>query len=153
MRDELTNKLIAQFPNTLRLTYITCGDGWYDLIAHLCMKIGMLPYKCFGFDVALPAITVIASSGGLFIRYNSNGWDISNEINTERKRSLTVCEVCGKPGKPLDTQCLVRCEEHKDTEVANPLADYYITLDTSRTGHYYTVYDEVGRAETTTGGM
>lgn len=85
-----------------------CGNGWFELIKELCEKLEALDLKDFR------VLQVKEKYGGL--RFYTGGVELEKAdevdrlINEAEAKSLTVCEECGKPGKPngrgwIKTQC------------------------------------------------
>jgi hypothetical protein len=85
-----------------------CGNGWFELIKELCEKLKALDLKDFRVQ------QVKEKFGGL--RFYTGGvelekaYEVDRLISEAEAKSLTVCEECGKPGKPggrgwIKTQC------------------------------------------------
>ncbi|MDP3792932.1 MAG: hypothetical protein Q8Q89_04375 [bacterium] len=75
-----------------------CGDGWFGLIKELCEKLRVLNLKDFR------VLQVKEKFGGLRFYVNCVELEKAEEayrlIDEAESKSLTVCEECGKPGKP-----------------------------------------------------
>jgi hypothetical protein len=130
MREELQNKLYAEFPVVFRekdlSIYescmgwgISCGDGWYGLVYKIAQKIQEI-------NVSLPdedkivAAQVKEKFGGL--RFYINGFrektrDACKELfefkGSVEQESFETCEVCGKPGRRSGGGWIKTvCEDH-----------------------------------------
>ena len=77
---------------------LDCGAGWHPLIKELLDKLqayvnGFPQLKHF-------RIVQIKEKWGELCVYTNLGTDvINNLIEKYEKKSLTICEICGKPGK------------------------------------------------------
>jgi len=78
-----------------------CGDGWFELIKELCEKLKTLNLKVF------LVLQVKEKFGGLRFDIGPIETEKADEafrlIEEAEVKSLTVCEECGKPGKPNKT--------------------------------------------------
>jgi len=78
---------------------IECGDGWADLLYQLCTDI-----KSELEDGETFAVQQIKEKfGGLRFYCGPARKEVHDLIAEAEKRSYTVCERCGKPGKVRDT--------------------------------------------------
>lgn len=119
MNSENTKYLIENFPNLYRgvskpLTEslmgfgFECGDGWFELIKELSEKLEPL---------GVEAVQVKEKFGGL--RFYANhatdaAWDLIEEAEC---KSETICEECGKAGKPNGVGWIkTLCEECRESE-------------------------------------
>lgn len=95
MNDELHTKLINNYPNLYsRCKYISCMDGWYDLIDELSSKLEPL---------GVVAMQVKEKFGGLRF-YIGPGTDEAFDLIEEAERkSVHICEKCGQPGEQRNT--------------------------------------------------
>jgi len=92
-----------------------CGDGWFELIYNLSKDIVAM-------DDHVQAAQVKEKFGGL--RFYINGTrrpEVFDRINEAEQASYSVCELCGKPGKPysdgwIQTLCpdCRRKKKHKE---------------------------------------
>jgi len=126
MNAKNTKKLVEDFPELYHYaTHRTdplvpmafgfeCGDGWFDLIYSLSKDITTM-------DDHVTAAQVKEKFGGL--RFYINGTrrpEVFDRISEAESASYSVCELCGKPGKPnnagwIQTLCedCRRKKEHK----------------------------------------
>jgi hypothetical protein len=104
-----------------RFGYIEIGDGWVDLVSKLVEDLD-------SFDVPYIVEQIKEKFGGLRFYWSIDFyWAKKQDINVVRiasdtmqvlvdeaeKQSYTICEVCGKPGKPTkDSWIKTLCEEH-----------------------------------------
>ena len=83
------------------------GPGWASLIDEI---YDILPDDAY-------ILQVKEKFGGLRFYVSSGKADILDRIYEIENRSLAMCEMCGKPGRPTGkTWIITRCEEHKDVE-------------------------------------
>ena len=105
---------------------IECGYGWFDIISELCDKIneyekskntGSL-LESFEKKYTPVKFTQIKQKfGGLTIYFDGGDKQIRNFVEEAERSSYTICEVCGKPGKPTKKGWIrVVCEEHEKNE-------------------------------------
>lgn len=127
MKKELQEKLFNEFPNiffdrnksimeTCMCWGIDCGDGWYNLIRDLCLKIKKLDKKRI-----IKAVQVKEKFGELRFYTNYYIDKIDKEINKAEQKSLKICEKCGKFGKLRGKGWLVtlcdRCWEKRNNNL------------------------------------
>jgi hypothetical protein len=91
--------------NPFSLFGIECGKGWDDLVYNLCKDL-----KYLGFD---GIVTQIKEKYGQLCFYVSSATDRQwNIIEKAEKKSLKICEICGKRGKLYDKGwVVVRCKK------------------------------------------
>ena len=101
--------------NNLLAFGFECDDGWYELIKELCEKLDTLINEKYPdlkeipewnkeLDLPYPYfyVTQVKEKYGGLCFYVSSAYDeIFDLINEYEKKSYTICEVCGKPGKTL----------------------------------------------------
>ena len=103
MNPDLTNKLISSYPKQFKnLSWIECGDGWYDLLDKLCNTIQeRLDYNLKqGRDDSFFWWSQIKEKfGGL--RAYCYGADeyMRGAISMAESISYGICEVTGEKGK------------------------------------------------------
>ena len=120
MNKENTEKLLKDFPNLYRQYYLpmdqTCmcwgietSDGWFELIYDLSKKLSKVSPECEASQVK----EKFARLRFYVDNCNEEGHKLIDEA--ERK-SGTICEECGKPGKVREDLGWVRtlCDEHYD---------------------------------------
>ncbi len=98
MDQKNSNALIHRFPfmrpGDGRMQFgIECGDGWFELLWHLCKCIESLIGKDFRVS------QVKEKFGGL--RFYAFGVtdDVLEIIEGYEKKSFTICETCGEKGE------------------------------------------------------
>jgi hypothetical protein len=130
MREELDNKLCVDFPQLYRQRHwdasktclcwgFACGDGWFDIIYELSVKLDTLFKKHNLNGEDYPACVQVKEKFG-DLRFYMEGIprELSNEayqyIQEAEQKTGKTCETCGKKGKVISIggwyQCL--CEEH-----------------------------------------
>ena len=151
MKKELQEKLFIKYPKIFRqkdlssqetcMSWgITCGDGWYILIDTLCEAIQQRVQFINGQKILVKsdivrlvpveqpskmiceAVQVKQKYGGL--RFYTEGEDdfIRGLISMAESMSYTVCETCGKSGKPTKTRWVkTLCQECEEKRyICNP---------------------------------
>ena len=119
MTPALEAKLVADFPGLFRdygkpaavscMAFgCECGDGWEPLLRSL--------FKSLSADCVLSQVK--EKFGGLRV-YTWGATDQDQDfIDFAEKQSYTICEFCGKPGKPNDRGWIITlcdyCREHPD---------------------------------------
>ena len=111
MSPEKTQELFDRFPElyrgrskppteSLMCFGFECGGGWFNLLVGLSQRIDDLA-KAAGLsgDDYPEAVQVKEKFGGL--RFYTNGVPdaVNNAIDEACERSLSICEVCGRPGR------------------------------------------------------
>ena len=98
MKEELTNKLVKEYPEIFGDTfYFECIDGWYALLSGLCEEI--MQY-CKSYKREAPTASQVKEKFGSlrFYVWHAND-DVYDIIDKYELQSQYVCEQCGKPGK------------------------------------------------------
>lgn len=136
MTEKLEKKLFDRFefyrpelsPRVSLMCFgIECGDGWFDLIWELSEKLEELENKKIA---AMPANEIAKNELADLINYKLNVVQVKEKMGDLRfyvdnateeqwrliqeyeKRSLSICEACGKPGKLYNDGWLyVACED------------------------------------------
>jgi len=92
-----------QFPNVfpewpVRISF-NVSPGWHDLVYTLCAKLEQHARRLHGHAPAFKVVQVKQKLGGLrfYGMYQSSA--MQKLIDEAEKRSFTICEACGKPGK------------------------------------------------------
>ena len=116
----LQEKLYNSFPNFfyedkerfIRKPIIECGDGWFNLLVSLCIKIELeliksnLQGECY-------ATQLKEKFGGLRVYKSTGNEKISHLIHEAERKSYTICEMCGQHGKLRNKGWLATlCDEH-----------------------------------------
>jgi hypothetical protein len=91
--DSLTVKS-TQPPRRFRL-YFECGDGWLQIIDHLCQGIQEIVdrEKCS----QVVAVQVKEKFGGLRFYIDGGNKEVYTLIHKTEDESYTICEACGSP--------------------------------------------------------
>jgi len=116
--------LIKECPNLYRNGMcFECGEGWYDLIRDLSLKLEdlivdnpytsaseLLPTEETGFLPSFYAVQVKEKFGTLRFYMSTETDEMEDLIEKAEFKSESICEICGKTGV-LDTSgwCEVRC--------------------------------------------
>lgn len=123
MNKELEDKIFERFPRLFpngrnvdpRISLISygldCGDGWYNLIWDLCLKLENKPIT----------VTQVKQKYG-FLRFYVDYKAITDEeftyvLNTiadTEELSSSTCEICGNEGKLRTDKIYIQtlCDEH-----------------------------------------
>ena len=93
-----------------------CGDGWFNIINHLCQNIQHhLDWKNRNGEV-VPQVVVdqVKEKFGTLRFYYHGGDDyISGLVSMAESMSGVTCEECGKPGESRNEGWIkVLCDEH-----------------------------------------
>lgn len=125
MNPKLDDKLTKTFPllyadrhGTAKATAMcwgfVCADGWFDLIWELSSKLEPLIQRYIKEhpeDQRHPRASQVKEKWGGLCFYLTKGTDEMFDLVSEaEEKSLTICEICGAPGKarpimPLKTLC------------------------------------------------
>lgn len=125
MRKELEQQILGRWPTwfrsggpvteTMMRFGFVCGDGWFQIL-YRCFEMiephvarsAMRPSHIS--EKASEILEVQEKFGGLRIHANWTTTQIDAVISTAQRRSLRVCELCGKPGTlRRDMVLRVRC--------------------------------------------
>jgi hypothetical protein len=104
------DKLVKKFPSIFKdMKYVSCGEGWHDLIYTLCQEIIKNdPLR------ETRASQVKEKFGGLrFYTYNGTE-SIFKLINDAEQKSYKICEVCGSKVGVKQTKgwIITLCKKH-----------------------------------------
>lgn len=124
MNKENTAKLLAAGPTlfkygpdntSLRVCGFECGDGWYDLLHELILKIEALillqPSANWEY---FQAQQIKEKYGGLRFYMSQTTEEMDDLINIYEHKSAHICESCGKAGTLGGNGWFsTRCEECK----------------------------------------
>lgn len=151
MKPELENQLCEKFPllykdrrgdprKTLMHWGLSVGDGWYQIIYDLSLKLEILINKyiqenpricehcdieehlhnidnaCSTFSLKHPKAAQVKEKFGGLRFYMSNGSTKEMEACIDLAEALAgeTCEVCGKPGTETDSGWIkIKCDECK----------------------------------------
>lgn len=126
MNKTLDEQLVNKYPKIFANRYASpdktamcwgfeCGDGWYDLIDHLCSEIQWhLDKNAKPGTTQFVAVQVKEKFGTL--RFYGEGGDenIRNMIWFAEGFSAKLCEQCGKPGTQTRGGWIrTLCSEHR----------------------------------------
>ncbi len=121
MNEELSKKLLNDFPQLFRNRHETCmqrgfecGDGWFDLIYKLSHDIEAVARE-IGLQPNSPkwpkCMQVKEKLGGIrFYVFNFRNERIRALKDSAYEQSCKTCVYCGKPGEPITDGAL--CPEH-----------------------------------------
>jgi hypothetical protein len=89
--------------------WIDCDEGWFDLLDELHTAIVAI-------DPDYRIIQVKEKFGGLRYYVDANSPEVGKLIWEAEDKSVTICEVCGKPGsqRRVDFWITTRCDEHEE---------------------------------------
>jgi len=112
MSPDLTQKLLDKYPKLFsneQFWGIDCGDGWYDILDHLCGAISAYTY-----DADEVYIDQVKEKFGALRFYLSKEDNvIHGMITLAEHMSAHTCETCGKRGKIRGGSWLVAlCDMH-----------------------------------------
>jgi len=118
MNEEKTKHLLTSYPNLYSHPInFDCGDGWFDLIDRLSMKLEALinEFKLLNPDCEIiPYVTQVKEKYGVLCFYSSCFTDTMCLLIDEAEfESCHICEICGKEGKLTNLSWLqTLCDEH-----------------------------------------
>ena len=112
MNPDLTQKLLDKYPKLFSNQHFwgfECGDGWYDILDHLCGAISQ--YTHDGDEVY---VDQIKEKFGRLRFYLSREDDVMQGMVTLAEyMSGHICETCGERGKTRDGSWFVTlCDFH-----------------------------------------
>jgi len=127
MNEKLDNELCTKYPKLfvnrhadMKVTAMcwgfSCGDGWYNIINHLCSNIqhhlDWVNKK--EVKVAQVEVSQVKEKFGTLRFYYTGGDDyINGMVAMAESMSSVTCEECGAPGKTSRRGWLVTlCDEH-----------------------------------------
>lgn len=121
MKEQLEQKLYDEFPSLFSgedrevFCGFQCHDGWFALIRELCEKIVAVMVKKSPGDYDPEVLEVKEKMGELRFHMVLAPDEVYDLIERFEKKSSTICEICGKPGKTIakpKTYKLTRCPDH-----------------------------------------
>jgi len=126
MKPELEKILVEKYPKifcdyhgdkmaTCMVWGMECGDGWFSLLDTLCGEIqGMIDNNPHLKISQVVATQVKEKFGSLRFYFSGGDKYINGMVSFAESMSMTICEVCGKPGKISDNGWIkVRCDDCK----------------------------------------
>lgn len=118
MSPDLQKKLIDKYPklfSSQQFWGFECGDGWYDILDHLCGAIKEYTYDADNVTVAQAK----EKFGKLRFYLAEEDSVIHGMITLAEYMSGHTCEICGKRGKTRDGSWFVTlCDEHHQARIA-----------------------------------
>ena len=117
MNPDLTQKLLDKYPKLFsnqQFWGFECGDGWYDIIDHLCGAITEYTH-----DPDEVYVDQIKEKFGRLRFYLSREDDVMHGMITLAEyMSGHTCELCGAPGKTRDVSWFVTlCDVHYQARI------------------------------------
>jgi len=124
MRSELEQRLGERWPSwfnvkgdqreTRMADGFAHGDGWFDIVWRLCEDLEPLVAEAEKATGRPFEVLQVKQKFGSLRFYVNHGTDaIRKRIETAQLESLGTCEVCGKPGKRREGDCIrTVCNEH-----------------------------------------
>ena len=118
MNPDLTQKLLDKYPKLFsnqQFWGFECGDGWYDIIDHLCGAITEYTH-----DPDEVYVDQIKEKFGRLRFYLSREDDVMHGMITLAEyMSGHICETCGERGKTRGGSWMVTlCDEHHEARIA-----------------------------------
>jgi hypothetical protein len=128
MRDELQQRLVDRWPTWFSIggdpRYTSMrfgfqhGDGWFDLLWRLCMRLEPVVAAAEEDTRSLfEVLQVKEKFGGLRFYASYNNETISTLIEAAAVESFYTCEACGQAGKRRgDSRIQTLCDSHARTD-------------------------------------
>jgi hypothetical protein len=118
MSPELEKKLLDKYPklfSSKQFWGVECGDGWYDILDHLCGAI-----KEHTYDSDELTVDQAKEKFGRLRFYLSREDDVLHGmVSMAEYMSGHVCEVCGNRGELRNGSWIVTlCDEHHEARIA-----------------------------------
>ncbi|NEI24127.1 hypothetical protein GUK30_32800 [Rhizobium leguminosarum] len=91
-----------------------CEDGWRGLIAKAAAEVAEVDRMAEGWNVRIVGGWVTDGALTLQISYDGRWpYEVVKLICDEyRAKSMTICEVCGRPGRLRSSIAATRCDDH-----------------------------------------
>jgi hypothetical protein len=124
MRRELEQKLVEHWPSWFHVTGnrretrmtdgFAYGDGWFNIVWRLCEDLEPLVAETEkATERPFEVLQVKQKLDGLRFYVNHATHAIQKRIEAAELESVRTCEVCGKPGKRREGDCIrTACDEH-----------------------------------------
>ena len=117
MNPDLTQKLLDKYPKLFsnqQFWGFECGDGWYDILDHLCGAI-----KEHTYDADEVYVDQIKEKFGKLRFYLSKEDDVMlGMVTLAEYMSGHTCEICGERGELRTGSWLVTlCDKHHDARI------------------------------------
>jgi hypothetical protein len=102
-----TERLNASFPKLFQSrTSFGCRNGWFDLIYQLCVDITKECERLGLAEADWPKVAYVKEKFGCLRFIVRTDIDAIDELTKQAmNKSMTVCEVCGIPGKHYAEDC------------------------------------------------
>ena len=112
MNPDLTQKLLDKYPKLFsnqQFWGFECGDGWYDILDHLCGAISQYTY-----DADEVYVDQVKEKFGKLRFYLSREDDVMHGmVSMAEYMSAHICETCGERGELRAGSWLVTlCDMH-----------------------------------------
>ena len=118
MSPELTQKLLDKYPklfSSKQFWGFECGDGWYDILDHLC---GSLVTYTYG-DEEIYVDQVKEKFGRLRFYLSKEDDVMHGMISMAEHMSGRICETCGNRGETRGGSWMVTlCDKHHEERIA-----------------------------------
>jgi hypothetical protein len=117
MTPELEKELLDKYPKLFsnkQFYGIECGDGWYDILDHLCGAI-----KEHTYDADEVYVDQVKEKFGKLRFYLSKEDEVMlGMVTLAEYMSGHTCETCGKRGKTRGGSWMVTlCDEHHEARI------------------------------------
>lgn len=115
MKKELSQSITKDCPNLYSdIKYIETGDGWFDLIRELSLKLEALIMEFPEEERSYyRALQIKEKFAGLRVYLNLSNTKMEDLIHAAESKSYEICETCGKPGIVRSGGWLyTACDEH-----------------------------------------
>ena len=118
MSPELEKKLLDKYPklfSSKQFWGFECGDGWYDILDHLC---GSLVTYTYG-DEEIYVDQVKEKFGRLRFYLSKEDDVMHGMVSMAEHMSGRICETCGNRGETRGGSWMVTlCDEHHEARIA-----------------------------------
>jgi hypothetical protein len=118
MSPELEKKLVDKYPklfSSKQFWGFECGDGWYDILDHLC---GSLVTYTYG-DEEIYVDQVKEKFGRLRFYLSKEDDVMHGMVSMAEHMSGRICETCGNRGETRGGSWVVTlCDEHHEARIA-----------------------------------
>ena len=126
MNPDLTQKLLDKYPKLFsnqQFWGFECGDGWYDILDHLCGAISEYTYldvmSKSPYDANEIYVDQIKEKFGRLRFYLSREDDVMHGmVSMAEYMSAHICETCGERGQLRTGSWLVTlCDKHNNERI------------------------------------
>ena len=108
------DQLIVSYPKLFSSSfYFECGEGWYDLLDHLC---GLIQNHVTHVGLDQVEVTQVKEKFGELRFYYMGGDEyIDGAVVLAMNLSTHICDICGNPGKLMGKGWMrTVCDEHSN---------------------------------------